>query len=847
VNLLPENLEVYLVDGFYNGHHKVNKLIFYSPETEKLYYIMSKKSHRPYCFTNVSPVELDELKTKTKVFDNAQVRIIKKWDALLEKEVMVTKIIVDDPSLIGNKKADLSIRDIIPKYLGEEAKVWEAKIPYLYCYIFDEKLEVGMPYKLINGKLKRVVNQKAEEKVAELIKKIGLHSGNLSRFVRFFEYDIPSFKRVAIDIEVLGEKRTKVPDANKAEFPVVSCCLIGSNGVRRELILLRKGVEVGNEDVDANIEFYDSEKDLLLAIFAGILEYPFIITFNGDNFDLTYLYNRAVKLGIEKNDIPIQLGRRCVKITGSIHIDLYRLFFNRSLRNYAFKQKYKNISLDEIGKALLGEGKVKIGPEGNLADKMHDWTYTQLAKYNVGDGDVTLQLTSYNEDLVMRLMMIIMRLASMTMEDMNRNAIGQWIRNVLFYEHRNRNYLIPNKEDILTIKGKACTSAMIKGKKYKGAIVVEPIAGIHFIVKVIDFASLYPTVQKVWNLGYASINCNHPECKSNKVPQTTHWVCKKVRAMESEIISMLRDLRVEHYKKLKKDPFYAVVEQAMKVILNASYGVFGDVNFDLYCPPVAESIASIARNSTELTIEKSKALGMRILYGDTDSVFAHKPTPEQVKALIDWSTKELQLDLEVDKEYRYVCLSSRKKNYVGVTIDGNVDVKGMTGKKKHVPIVIKEAFNVTKKYLAKAETPEEVEAVKKGVKKVVRNIYQKIKMRDFDLREMAFHMTLGKNLNMYEKSTPQHVKAARMLMNDGIVLRKGDVVSFIKIVDKTFVFRDKNIPEEVNVMPLQWATKQDVAVTKYHEMLKSTFEQLLDALGIEYDSILGETKLEKWM
>jgi len=47
----------------------------------------------------------------------------------------------------------------------------------------------------------------------------------------------------------------------------------------------------------------------------------------------------------------------------------------------------------------------------------------------------------------------------------------------------------------------------------------------------------------------------------------------------------------------------------------------------------------------------------------------------------------------VDKTYRYSVFSSRKKNYLGIFPDGSVGVKGLTGKKKHIPKFIKDAFD----------------------------------------------------------------------------------------------------------------------------------------------------------
>ena len=47
--------------------------------------------------------------------------------------------------------------------------------------------------------------------------------------------------------------------------------------------------------------------------------------------------------------------------------------------------------------------------------------------------------------------------------------------------------------------------------------------------------------------------------------------------------------------------------------------------------------------------------------------------------------KNLGIELDVDKVYRYVAMSQRKKNYFGVLEDGTVDIKGLTGKKSRLP------------------------------------------------------------------------------------------------------------------------------------------------------------------
>ena len=601
----------------------------------------------------------------------------------------------------------------------------------------------------------------------------------------------------------------------------------------------REGIEQGNRKLpeDALVTYFDDEKELLLKLFEATVDYPFVLTFNGDDFDLPFLYNRAKNLGINRTEIPIEVGRRTCSFTHGVHIDLYKFFFNRSIQIYAFGNKYRDMTLDAIGTALLELPKIEH------EKAFSELSYTELAEYNLRDSEITLDLTAFNDNLVMKLILAMSRISRMTMEDVSRQGVSRWIRNFLYHEHRQRNMLIPNMEDILALKGGTTTTAMIKGKKYKGAIVVDPVPGVHFNVAVMDFASLYPSIIKVHNLGYQTLLCNHPECKQNKVPETTHWICTKNKALESLLIGSLRDLRVKWYKQKAKDKtlppdvqsWYAVIPSALKVVLNASYGVFGSPAFGLYCPPVAEATAAIGRHVITQTIEKARSLGVEVLYGDTDSVFLKNPSPEQVKILAEWSITKMGMELEVEKWYRYAVFSSRKKNYLGILKGGGVDVKGMTGKKRHIPPYIKKAFFELEERLQQVHNPAEFEEAKKEIKQLIRNRYLCLKQRKWGEtpEPLAFHVVLGKPLSAYTKTTPQHVKAALMLKEIGYDMKAGDLINYVKVVK--------------GVKPVQVATNSEIDVDKYVAYLQSTFDQILDALGLDFEEIIGLTKLSRFM
>jgi DNA polymerase I len=799
----------------------------------------------------LSPIELEKISRVKEHPGFDRFEITEKFDPLQDKNVKVTKIVTTDPLAIGGR-ASGCIRDIIPEdfpktaetpIAKEDIKVWESKIKYYQSYIYDNQLQPGMIYSVKRGNLTQQEIDTAEKTVTQICTTFKDTDQEEQKYIeqwaRLLDYPAPKFRRIAMDIEVLAPIPTRVPDPEAAAYPVICVSLYGSDGTQKILLLRRKETREGNERTSAEIIYFDTEEKLISAVFDILWTYPFVITFNGDDFDLHYLAHRALfHLGFKRNQIPIEVGRRTCLLKYGIHIDLYKFFYNRSIQIYAYNNRYRDVTLDEVGKALIGLEKIK------LTKNFNELTYTELAKYCLRDSEITYKLTSFEDEQVMKLILVLARISNMPMEDVSRQGVSRWIRNFLHREHRRQNWLIPNPEDILAKKGKTATKAIIKGKKYKGAIVVDPTPGVHFNVSVMDFPSLYPSIIKVWNLGYQSILCSHPECRTNLVPGTPHWVCTKKRALESLLIGSLRDLRVQWYKPKTKDKtlpqevrnWYNITQGALKVILNASYGVFGAESFDLYCPPVAEATAAIGRHSITEILNKAEQLHIEVLYGDTDSLFLKNPTKQQTEELAHWTEHELKMSLDVDKTYRYAVFSSRKKNYLGVLEDGTVDVKGLTGKKKHIPTFIKKAFDKMKERLAKVKNPTEFENAKKDVAEIVRNCYTTLKRREWQtMDELAFHVVLGEELEHYTKTTPQHVKAAKILKQNGADLRAGDLISFVKTT------------KEPHVKPVELATKSEIDVEKYVAYLQSTFDQVLDALGFDFEEIIGLTKLERFM
>jgi DNA polymerase I len=105
-------------------------------------------------------------------------------------------------------------------------------------------------------------------------------------------------------------------------------------------------------------------------------------------------------------------------------------------------------------------------------------------------------------------------------------------------------------------------------------------------------------------------------------------------------------------------------------------------------------------------------------------------------------------------------------------------------------------------------------------------------------------MVLGDELSSYTKTTPQHVKAARILQNNGKEIRAGDLISFVKVIKAT---SRGGAEDNSGVKPVELASRNEVDVDKYIAYLQSTFDQVLDALGLSFEEIIGLTRLASFL
>ena len=297
VKNIPSSL---LISAAYNSRQKKAVLKFYEPKSERIFLWADKTGHKPYCYSKLS---VDELEFLSERQDVIQIKEVTKRDTLQDKFIPVSKIIVEDPLAIGGTQTTKSIRN--------EIETWESDIKYYENYLYDNKLIVGKYYKVVDDKIIPTDFEISDDTKLELKSLLWDKLSNsgmtdtkefqdaISDWAELLNQPVPKIKRLSLDIEVESEIG-RIPDPKLAEKRVTAVVFEGSNNLKKIFVLRRDGIQDGENELDAGIEltFYDTEKEMIEATFSLIELYPVLLTYNGDGFDLPYLYNRANRIGI---------------------------------------------------------------------------------------------------------------------------------------------------------------------------------------------------------------------------------------------------------------------------------------------------------------------------------------------------------------------------------------------------------------------------------------------------------------------------------------------------------------------------------------------------------------------
>nr|WEG69061.1 DNA polymerase catalytic subunit [Mastomys natalensis cytomegalovirus 2]WEG69199.1 DNA polymerase catalytic subunit [Mastomys natalensis cytomegalovirus 2]WEG69338.1 DNA polymerase catalytic subunit [Mastomys natalensis cytomegalovirus 2]WEG69476.1 DNA polymerase catalytic subunit [Mastomys natalensis cytomegalovirus 2]WEG69614.1 DNA polymerase catalytic subunit [Mastomys natalensis cytomegalovirus 2] len=495
----------------------------------------------------------------------------------------------------------------------------------------------------------------------------------------------PAYRCMSFDIECMSETGSFPVSDNVGDIVIqISCICYNVTDKKTKWKVPEKHLfTIGPcSDIEGvRIYTFPSEYEMLLGFFIFVFIYSpeFITGYNINGFDIQYLLGRMEKL--YKIDVgqftKLRKGGRffaytpekvkgtfgvtgTVKVfcTGMVVLDMYPVC--------TVKATAPNYKLDTMSELYLGK-------------KKEDLSYKEIPKQFVAGDDGRARVGKYcvqDAALVKDLFNIIAfhyeaaaiaRLARIPM----RKVIfdGQQIRvyTCLLEECSARGMILPNiphtngkessEED--SVEEDAGTSSSNVG--YQGATVLDPECGFHHVpVMVFDFASLYPSIIMSNNLCYSTLLVDGSPHMSDEdvldvvIADGQHHRFVKEHVQGSVLAELL--VRWLSQRKLVKEAMKTCEDEtqrmfmdkqqlALKVTCNAVYGFTGVAAGMLPCFPIASSITKIGREmllSTARYIEEncnnreflervigieseaidSENLRVKIIYGDTDSVFS---------------------------------------------------------------------------------------------------------------------------------------------------------------------------------------------------------------------------------
>jgi DNA polymerase elongation subunit (family B) len=316
-----------------------------------------------------------------------------------------------------------------------------------------------------------------------------------------FSDDLPKIYFMDIEVQILDG----FPTAEKADSPITAICLISPN--RHCIVLALQDLTLkqqNNIQIDLDEYFkstglkftftykvFKSEYDLLYTFLDKFVKkIPIMTGWNIIKYDWLYLYNRAKKLNIDPaisspakklsygNNFPVHVGI-------IDYMDLYKEWD----RSVSIKE---NFSLDAAAEAVLGTKKIKYN--GTLQD-LYENDFQKYIYYNIVD--TALVYLIHNK---LKTMNIALSLANLCKSSVYKASSPVFITEGLFFREVYKN-------DKVIAKDWNAPSNSSEDTQYAGAFVKEPIIGLHKAIACFDFASLYPSIMRQFNISPESFLC----------------------------------------------------------------------------------------------------------------------------------------------------------------------------------------------------------------------------------------------------------------------------------------------------------------------------------------------------
>ncbi|MEB3899457.1 DNA polymerase II [Pseudomonas putida] len=519
--------------------------------------------------------------------------------------------------------------------------------------------------------------------------------------------------------------------------------------------------------VDFDLQYCDDRAQLLECLNRWLARYDpdAIIGWSLVQFDLRLLHELATQL-----KVPLALGRNGAPLALRAHGSRSHVFADapgrllidgiEALRSATWS--FPSFSLESVAQTLLGEGKAIDTPYQRMDEinRMFAEDKPALARYNLKDCELVTRIFAHT-----KLLEFLLERSTVTglAVDRSGGSVAAFCHLYIPPMHR-LGYVAPNL-------GSRPDEAS------PGGFVMDSRPGLYDSVLVLDYKSLYPSIIRTFLIDPVGL------VEGLGQPDDAHSVEGFRGARFSRTRHGLPAIveRVWQGREAAKRAGNVPLAQALKIIMNAFYGVLGSSGCRFFDPRLASSITMRGHQIMRQTRQLIEAQGYDVIYGDTDSTFvwlkgAHDEASAArighalVAQVNQWWREHLEaslglhsaLELQFETHYRRFLMPTirgteegSKKRYAGLVqrADGHEDVvyKGL------------ESVRTDWSPLAREFQQQLYGRIFRGqpYRDYVRDYVRRTLAGEQDAL-LVYRKRLRRPLRDYQRNVPPHVRAARL-------------------------------------------------------------------------------------
>jgi len=520
-------------------------------------------------------------------------------------------------------------------------------------------------------------------------------------------------------------------------------------------------------EVDFKLDYCASHAHLLERLNQWLAQHDpdAIIGWNLVQFDLRVLHAHAQRL-----KVPLRLGRGGDEMDWREHGSGKHFFASASgrliidgieaLRSATWS--FPSFSLEYVAQTLLGEGKSIDTPYQRMDEinRMFAEDKPALARYNLKDCELVTRIFAKTE-----LLTFLLERAAVTglPADRSGGSVAAFGHLYMPLMHR-QGFVAPNLGEKMP-------------EASPGGFVMDSRPGLYESVLVLDYKSLYPSIIRTFLIDPVGLveGLRHPD-DSQSVAGFRGARFSRTRHCLPAIVE-----RVWQGREAAKREHNQPLSQALKIIMNAFYGVLGSSGCRFFDTRLASSITLRGHEIMRRTRELIEAQGHVVIYGDTDSTFvwlgrehseedAARIGQALVQHVNQWWREHLQrefdlvsaLELQFETHFKRFLMPTirgaeegSKKRYAGL-------VRRRDGREEMVYKGL-ETVRTDWSPLAQQFQQELYQRIfnRQPYQDYVRDYVRRTLTGELD-ELLIYRKRLRRQLHDYQRNVPPHVRAARL-------------------------------------------------------------------------------------